>query len=158
MHGEVGGGGNRFVPVGRNSRPAGYSNVDWAVSQTEGRRSVVNKKQELSPREFEVLVGISEGLTNSQIGKDLFLSENTIKTHARIMFKKLGARDRAHAVTLAFKTGLLSAAGHADSVDRIVECLREFAQENIRLRAAADACACPRPSAASKRELTVVPA
>ena len=38
---------------------------------------------------------------------DLFVSEDTVKTHARRMFRKLGARDRAHAVAEAFRSGLV---------------------------------------------------
>ena len=47
---------------------------------------------ELTRREMEVLIGMSHGRSNSQIGADLFLSEDTVKTHARRLFRKLGAR------------------------------------------------------------------
>jgi len=61
----------------------------------------------LSSREIEVLVGMANGYTNSEIGRALYLSEDTVKTHARKLFKKLGSRDRAHAVRLAYEGGLL---------------------------------------------------
>lgn len=61
----------------------------------------------LSLREVEVLIGMSEGQSNAAIGNGLHLSEDTIKTHARHLFKKLGARDRAHAVALGFRNGIL---------------------------------------------------
>ncbi|GAB3224853.1 response regulator transcription factor [Glycomyces halotolerans] len=61
----------------------------------------------LTERELQVLRGMSEGKSNAEIGRDLFVSEDTVKTHARRMFRKLGARDRAHAVAEAFRSGLV---------------------------------------------------
>ena len=51
----------------------------------------------LSEREVEVLEGMSQGKSNAQIGRDLYLSEDTVKTHARRLFRKMGAADRAQA-------------------------------------------------------------
>ncbi|MBB6036621.1 DNA-binding NarL/FixJ family response regulator [Phytomonospora endophytica] len=62
----------------------------------------------LTEREMQVLRGMSEGKSNGEIGRDLFVSEDTVKTHARRLFRKLGARDRAHAVAEAFRSGLVS--------------------------------------------------
>ena len=61
----------------------------------------------LTEREMQVLTGMSRGRSNAEIGKELFLSEDTVKTHARRLFKKLGASDRAHAVALGFRWGLV---------------------------------------------------
>ncbi|GIG30027.1 response regulator transcription factor [Cellulomonas marina] len=61
----------------------------------------------LTKREVEVLVGMSNGQSNSQIGQSLFLSEDTIKTHARRLFRKLGAADRAQAVAIGLRRGLI---------------------------------------------------
>lgn len=66
------------------------------------------REVELTKREHEVLVGMSNGRSNSQIGQDLFLSEDTIKTHAQRLFRKLGARDRAQAVAIGIRSGLIS--------------------------------------------------
>jgi len=66
------------------------------------------RQVELTKREHEVLVGMSNGRSNSQIGQDLFLSEDTIKTHAQRLFRKLGARDRAQAVAIGIRSGLIS--------------------------------------------------
>ncbi|GFH78568.1 hypothetical protein Sgou_32380 [Streptomyces gougerotii] len=60
----------------------------------------------LTAREIQVLEGMSHGRSNAEIGRELFLSEDTVKTHARRLFKKLGASDRAHAVALGFRWGL----------------------------------------------------
>ena len=57
-------------------------------------------------RELQILRGMSEGHSNGEIGRELFLSEDTVKTHARRLFQKLGARDRAHAVALGLRNGL----------------------------------------------------
>jgi len=62
---------------------------------------------ELTRRELEVLIGMSNGRSNAQIGADLFLSEDTVKTHARRLFRKLGAADRAQAVAIGLRQGLI---------------------------------------------------
>ena len=59
----------------------------------------------LSMREMQVLTGMSQGKSNAQIGRELYLSEDTIKTHARRLFRKLGAKDRAEAVAIGFRRG-----------------------------------------------------
>lgn len=61
----------------------------------------------LTERETQVLAGMSRGRSNSEIGKELFLSEDTVKTHARRLFRKLGAADRAQAVAVGFRWGLV---------------------------------------------------
>lgn len=62
----------------------------------------------LTTRELEVLRGMSQGQSNAEIGADLYLTEDTIKTHARRLFRKLEASDRAHAVAIAYRSGLIS--------------------------------------------------
>lgn len=61
----------------------------------------------LTEREMQVLTGMSRGRSNAEIGKELFLSEDTVKTHARRLFRKLGAADRAQAVAVGFRSGLV---------------------------------------------------
>lgn len=63
---------------------------------------------ELTKRELEVLAGMSHGRSNAQIGAELFLSEDTVKTHARRLFRKLGAADRAQAVAIGLRRGLIT--------------------------------------------------
>lgn len=62
---------------------------------------------ELTKRELEVLSGMSHGRSNAQIGAELFLSEDTVKTHARRLFRKLGAADRAQAVAIGLRRGFI---------------------------------------------------
>ena len=54
----------------------------------------------ITPRELEILDLIAAGLSNREIGEKLFVSENTVKTHASRLFDKLGARRRTQAVQI----------------------------------------------------------
>jgi DNA-binding NarL/FixJ family response regulator len=64
-------------------------------------------RPELTERELQVLTGMAGGKSNAQIGRELYLSEDTIKTHARRLFRKLGVGDRAQAVAFGFRHGLV---------------------------------------------------
>lgn len=64
-------------------------------------------RPQLTEREQQVLEGMAQGRTNAEIGRELYLSEDTIKTHARRLFRKLDAGDRAQAVALGFRHGLV---------------------------------------------------
>jgi DNA-binding NarL/FixJ family response regulator len=66
------------------------------------------ENNDLSPRELEVLRSVAAGATNREIAKALFISEATVKTHLLHLYDKLGARDRASAVSVAYQRGLLS--------------------------------------------------
>jgi two-component system, NarL family, response regulator LiaR len=61
----------------------------------------------LTPREYEVLVLISEGKSNQEIAETLFVSLNTVKTHAANVLSKLGAERRTQAVQKAKEWGLI---------------------------------------------------
>ncbi|MGW1889194.1 response regulator [Streptomyces sp. NPDC002004] len=65
------------------------------------------ERPQLSQRELEVLRLVSEGCTNSEIGRRLFIGESTVKTHLLRSFGKLGVSDRTAAVTRALQLGLL---------------------------------------------------
>lgn len=62
----------------------------------------------LSRREYQVLQLVAEGLDNSAIAKILYLSVETVRTHVKNILRKLTARDRTHAVALAFRSGILN--------------------------------------------------
>lgn len=60
-----------------------------------------------TPRELQVLGGVARGLSNAEIGRELFIGEATVKTHLLRLFAKLGVDDRTRAVTVAMERGLL---------------------------------------------------
>jgi DNA-binding NarL/FixJ family response regulator len=61
----------------------------------------------LTPREVEVLVAVGRGLSNAEIGAELYMSAATAKTHVGRLLTKLDARDRTHLVIAAYEAGLM---------------------------------------------------
>lgn len=78
------------------------------VNRYGAREEPVTRRAALTERELQVLRGMADGKSNAEIGRELFVSEDTVKTHARRLFRKLGARDRAHAVAAGFRSGLVA--------------------------------------------------
>jgi DNA-binding NarL/FixJ family response regulator len=78
-----------------------------SVASTLVRQVRMPAPPALSARETEVLRQVAAGLTNAEIGKRLFISEATVKTHLLRAFNKLDVADRTAAVTTAMRHGLL---------------------------------------------------
>ena len=73
------------------------------------RHSPPKELDELSEREREVFHLMARGLSNGEIGQELYISETTVKTHITHILQKLELRDRVQAVVLAYETGLFDA-------------------------------------------------
>lgn len=81
--------------------------ADAAAREVPRSRPDADGLPALTERELQVLRGMGRGRSNAEIGKELYLSEDTVKTHARRLFRKLGAADRAQAVAMGFRWGLV---------------------------------------------------
>lgn len=81
--------------------------ADLVTRSTAPRRST-EELARLTPRETEVLHLMARGMSNAEIAAELFVSDETVKTHVGKVFSKLGIRDRAQAVVIAYETGLVS--------------------------------------------------
>lgn len=68
------------------------------------------KLSELTDREREILLLVSRGLNNEEIGRELFISPATVKTHLARIMGKTGAHDRAQLVVFAYESGLAKGA------------------------------------------------
>ncbi|HET8682144.1 MAG TPA: response regulator transcription factor [Micromonosporaceae bacterium] len=109
----------RPAASGHAAGPASRSGASGAPSGGAGQvppqrretappRSTPHRRLTLTERELQVLRAMAEGRSNAEIGRELFVSEDTVKTHARRLFRKLGVRDRAHAVAAGFRAGLVT--------------------------------------------------
>ena len=87
----------REVPVPAEAPAAGPFTPDSARQQTLG----------ITARELEILTLVARGLSNREIATQLFVSENTVKTHCARAFDKLGAARRTQAVQRGKELGLL---------------------------------------------------
>lgn len=83
--------------------PEVTSRVLKAVSSSHG----IPPDVALSKREMDVLKCLAQGMTSAQIAKNLFISENTVKTHVRHILEKLEASNRAEAVSRAIHLGII---------------------------------------------------
>jgi DNA-binding NarL/FixJ family response regulator len=79
------------------------------ISQFAGLTRPAPPKElaELTSREMEVFRLIAHGLSNAEIGEQLFITDTTVKTHVTHVLQKLNLRDRVQAVVLAYQTGIV---------------------------------------------------
>ncbi|WP_353951427.1 response regulator transcription factor [Knoellia sp. S7-12] len=78
------------------------------VAARLAERLRVPARVELTPRELDVLRAVARGLSNGEVGRELFIGEATVKTHLLRIFTKLEVTDRTAAVTAAYRVGLIS--------------------------------------------------
>jgi DNA-binding NarL/FixJ family response regulator len=82
------------------------------IEEVNARRRPARREpaeiRSLTPREREVLELIAQGLSNAEIAESLFVSQQTVKTHVAHVLRKIGARDRAQAVVVAYESGVVS--------------------------------------------------
>jgi DNA-binding NarL/FixJ family response regulator len=104
-----------MVPAQRGDAPidpaTGRPMVAWPGNEAQvgvADPAPAGRRLTLTERELQVLRGMADGKSYAEIGRELFVSEDTVKTHARRLFRKLGARDRAHAVAAGFRAGLVA--------------------------------------------------
>lgn len=83
-----------------------YTSRVIPVGDTTSSDDVSRPLELLSPREYEVLLAIAQGLSNTEIADRMHVSAATVKSHINRMFAKLGFRDRAQAIIFAYRQGL----------------------------------------------------
>jgi len=83
--------------------------IERFAGRSPGRTAVGSDLDVLTDREREVLREIAQGRSNSEIAAVLFIAEQTVKSHVSRVLTKLGLRDRAQAVMIAYESGLVVA-------------------------------------------------
>lgn len=81
--------------------------IQEAVSRTKRPRRVSRELDSLTPRERETVEQVATGRSNAEIALELFISEETVKTHVRRILQKLSLRDRAQVVVYAYENGVV---------------------------------------------------
>ncbi len=89
----------KFMAMGEQ-----YAPIDFMTSTEE--TPVHPLAQKLTPRELQVLKGLTEGKSNKQIARDLDITEPTIKLHMKTLYRKLDAANRTQAAMIAREAGL----------------------------------------------------
>jgi two-component system, NarL family, nitrate/nitrite response regulator NarL len=94
--------GEKYIPADLLEGATGDRN-DFGKPGASGTN--VHSYEDLTGREGEVLENISRGLSNKEIARELGIEEVTVKLHLRNVYRKLGAKNRAHAVQIAHQRG-----------------------------------------------------
>lgn len=89
----------RFMAMGEQ-----YAPIDFMTAVDEAPINLLAEK--LSPRELQVLKGLTEGKPNKEIARDLDLQEATVKLHVKTLYRKVGAANRTQAAMIAREAGL----------------------------------------------------
>ena len=89
----------RFMAMGEQ-----YAPIDFMTAAPEEAANPLAEK--LSPRELQVLKGLTEGKSNKEIARDLEIQEPTVKLHMKTLYRKVGASNRTQAALIAREAGL----------------------------------------------------
>jgi len=89
----------RFMSMGEQ-----YAPLDFMTAEDEASSSPLAQK--LTGRELQVLEGLTQGKSNKEIGRDLDITEPTVKLHMKTLYRKLGAANRTQAALIAREAGL----------------------------------------------------
>ena len=81
-----------------------YAPIDFMTAAEEAPNHPMAEK--LTPRELQVLKGLTEGKSNKEIARDLEITEPTIKLHMKTLYRKVGASNRTQAALIAREAGL----------------------------------------------------
>jgi len=86
--------------------------VETYVQRSPSGAADLGRVRELTDRERDVLRAVARGLSNAEVGQELFMGEATVKTHVTRILTKLGLRDRVQAVVAAYESGFVSPGHH----------------------------------------------
>lgn len=89
--------------------------VDPGLAEPDRHPPCEDVRQLLTPRQHEILRMIANGMTETAITEQLVVSQDTVRSHIKHLRRRLGARDRAHAIARAYSLGVLP--GPADVAD-----------------------------------------
>ena len=106
----------RTVAAGQSTlAPSIAGKVVAQFSSGKGMQEAVTTAQptheELTDRELDILKLVGRGLSNKQIGKELFISDRTVQAHLSNIFSKLNVNSRTEAVMYAVRKGWITTAG-----------------------------------------------
>ncbi|GAA0499151.1 response regulator transcription factor [Streptomyces olivaceiscleroticus] len=94
--------------------------VSWFRAQPEPQEAeACPEVTELTPREREVTRMVAQGMSTEEVARELIIGEATVRTHLYRVRTKLGVRDRAELVSLAYRTGLIHSVGQPLGDDRV---------------------------------------
>lgn len=89
----------KFMAMGEQ-----YAPIDFMTAVEEASTNALAEK--LTPRELQVLKGLTEGKSNKEIARDLEITEPTVKLHVKTLYRKVGAANRTQAALIAREAGL----------------------------------------------------
>jgi len=89
----------KFMAMGEQ-----YAPIDFMIAVEDEPTNALAQK--LTPRELQVLKGLTEGKSNKEIARDLDITEPTIKLHVKTLYRKVGAANRTQAAMIAREAGL----------------------------------------------------